>query len=130
MNHPAIEAYRNTSFESAPPLKILRMLYAGAIRFLEQASELDPAAAGPEFNSRLGRADAIVSELRCAIEPEHAPELAEQLEQLYSFVESKISAAAVEGSTEPIAEALQVLETLRQAWDALEVNGEGDRQVA
>lgn len=121
MNNPAIEAYRNTSFESAPPLKILRMLYAGAVRFIEQAQELDPKTDGPEFNDRLGRADAIVSELRCALEPEHAPELAEQLDNLYLFVENKLTNAILDADAAPLDEAVRVLETLRAAWDDLEV---------
>jgi flagellar protein FliS len=122
MNNPAIEAYRNTSFETAPPLKILRMLYAGVLRFLEQARELDPKADGPTFRERIGRADAIVSELRCALEPSHAPELATQLDQLYDFVESQLSLAALEQTAEPLEGAHAVLSMLKRAWDELEVH--------
>ncbi len=129
MNNPAIEAYKNTSFEAAPPLKIVRMLYAGAARYLEQAQELDPVADTQVFNERLGKVDAIVSELICALEPEHSPELAEQLEKLYLFVQARISTARLDQSVEPIEEARQVLETLRVAWDELELGGE-KREVA
>ncbi len=122
MSNPATEAYKNTSFEAAPPLKILRMLYSGVLRFIEQAQELDPVQDGPKFNDRVSRADAIVSELRCAIEPTHAPELAEQLEQLYAFVAAQINSATIEQSTEPLSGAHQVLSMLQGAWDQLAVN--------
>ena len=122
MGNPATEAYKNTSFEAAPPLKILRMLYSGVLRFIEQAQELDPVQDGPEFNARISRADAIVSELRCAIEPTHAPELAEQLDRLYAFVEVQINRARIELSTEPLGGAHEVLSMLKDAWDRLSVN--------
>ena len=121
MTNPAIEAYKNMSFEAAPPLKILRMLYAGALRFLEQARAFDPETEGPDFNDRVSRADAIVSELRCAIEPTHAPDLAEQLDQLYAFVEMQINHAVVEQRVEPLDGAHRVLSMLKEAWDEVEV---------
>lgn len=124
-HNPAIEAYKNTSFEAAPPLKILRMLYAGAIRFMEQAEELDPVADGPRFNDRVSRADAIVAELRCSLDPNHSKELAEELDRLYVFVEGQLNTAVLEQSTAPIEGAKRVLSTLKEAWDQLEVNTSG-----
>ena len=119
MTNEAIEAYKNTSFEAAPPLKILRMLYAGALRFVDQAVA---AGSGPAFGENLTRADAIVSELRCALERDHAEELADQLESLYEFVQSRFSAAILEQSAEPLSEARAVLQTLKEAWDHVQVD--------
>lgn len=130
MKSHAFEAYRKTSFEAAPPLKILRMLYAGALRFIEQAQELDPSAEGPRFNDRVGRADAIVSELRCALESRHAPDLALNLDQLYGFVQEQTKAAILEQAVEPLEGAHRVLATLKSAWDELEVNPGSAREVA
>ena len=130
MNNPAIEAYKNTSFEAAPPLKILRMLYAGAIRFMDQAEELDPVADGPRFTDRLSRADAIVAELRCSLDPSHSPELAEELDRLYVFVEGQLNEAVLQQSKAPIDGAKRVLATLKEAWDQLEVNNSAGGDIA
>lgn len=128
MNDPAA-AYRNTSFEAAPPLKILRMLYAGALKFLDQAKACELPDESIQFSDRLARADAIVSELRCSLEPERAPDLAQQLDSLYEYVQGELSRAILEREPEPIENAYQVLASLKQAWDQLEVD-DATQQVA
>lgn len=117
----AAEAYRNESIGNAPPIKIIRMLYQGAIRFLDQAQREDPADPQSSFVGFLGRADDIVTELRCCLAAEHAPELCANLERLYLFVEEQITAAMNERSKEPLAPARDVLTTLLDAWKTIEV---------
>jgi len=120
----AASAYRESSFENAPPLKILRMLYQGAIRFIDQAIELDPAADAAHFNEKLGRADAIVCELRCSLAREHAPELCDQLESLYLFVEKRIDDAFQARDAQPVREARVVLTKLLDGWKQIELGSE------
>ena len=128
MNNPA-SAYQNTSFEAAPPLKILRMLYAGALKFIDQASAMELPADNIEFNERLQRAEAIVSELRCSLESSHSPELAQQLDSLYVYAAGQICEAMLERKTAPLQNARKILSSLKEAWDQLEVEG-GGAQVA
>ncbi len=120
----AASAYRQASFEHAPPLKILRMLYQGALRFLDQAKELDPAKEPAARNDCLLRADAIVCELRLSLEADVAPDLCDQLERLYLFVEEQILQARERRAHEPIESARQVLQTLLDGWKQVEVESE------
>jgi len=122
-NESAIAAYKRASLENAPPLKIVQMLYQGAIRFLDQAAALDPQLRPADYNERLGRADQIVAELRLCLEREHAPQLCEQLEQLYLYAEERIATALIERRREPIAEARAVLLKLLDGWKQLELDG-------
>ncbi len=117
----AASAYRESAFENAPPIKIVRMLYQGALRFLEQAEQLEPGPAGSRFAHFVTRADAIVAELRVALDKNRAPELAENLEQLYLFVEDRLRVALRERSKTPLGEARTVLVNLLQAWQQVEV---------
>ena len=117
----AAEAYRNDAIGNAPPIKIIRMLYQGAIRFLDQAAREDAADPQSSFVVFLGRADDIVTELRCSLAAEQAPELCAELERLYLFVESQISTAMTDRSIEPIEPARNVLATLLDAWKTIEV---------
>jgi flagellar protein FliS len=117
----AADAYKRATLENAPPIKIVRMLYQGAMRFLDEAARLDPEADRNAFQDRLHRAEAIVVELRISLESEHAPELCAELERLYLFVEDEIRTAVQEGTTEPIAAARRVIETLGSAWSELEL---------
>lgn len=120
-----LQAYKTGSIENAPPLKLVRMLYQGALRFIEQAERAAQGAApgdGPPvmFFDTIARADAIVSELRLALDPEHAPEIAANLESLYLFVESGLQQAQAERSAAPLAAVRQVLLTLLEGWTEVE----------
>ena len=117
----AASAYNQAKFDSAPPIKIVHMMYEGAIKLIEQAEAIDPSTDPGGFSERLNRADAIVSELRIALEPEHAPELATQLNSLYLFVESQVREAFLERTKDTLPEARKVLATLLDAWKEIEV---------
>lgn len=118
--HNAADAYRAGAIENAPPLKILRMLYAGAIRFLERAKAIDPGEDPLAFTDALGRADAIVAELRCALDRDHAPEVVDPLESLYLFIERQIAEAQLERSSAPLEPSVRVLTTLLDAWNQVD----------
>ena len=117
----ATSAYAQSAIESAPPLKIIHMLYEGALRFLEQASAIDHEADPQGYTNKLNRAQDIVSELRISLDPEPAPEIAKRLSELYLFVEDQIHEAIVHSEPERLAPAQDVLTTLLSAWKELEV---------
>lgn len=118
----AASAYRESSIENAPPIKIVRMLYQGALRFLERAdaSTVDPS--DPQFAYLVTRVESIVAELRIALEPSHAPQVAENLEQLYLFVEERLRQAVLSKSKAPLADVRTLLTNLLDAWQRVEVN--------
>ena len=119
-SNPAAAAYRTAHFENAPPLKLVQMLYEGALRFLDQAEAALAAGQGARFQERCLRAVAIVAELRAALDPSQAPELAENLESLYLFAEEAIGKAMRTDSSAPLAPARDVLRTLLDGWKHLE----------
>ncbi len=117
----AAAAYKSARYESAPPLKLVQLMYEGALRFLEQAETALAAADGARFQERCLRAQAVVSELRLALDPQQAPELSESLSALYLFAEGEIRAAMAAESAAPLAPAREVLDTLLDGWRKLEV---------
>jgi flagellar protein FliS len=117
----AAATYQNARCENAPPLKLVQMLYEGALRFLEQAEVALAAGQAPRFQERCLRAQAIVCELRLALDPVHAPELGQRLNELYLFAEDRIRAALAAESGAPLAPARDVLATLLDGWKKLEV---------
>ena len=114
-------AYRQAAIENAPPLKLVRMLYQGALRFLGQASEAYDIGDMPRFNDRVGRAEAIVSELRCSLDMEAAPDLCQELESLYLFASARLIEAIADSSMEHLEDARDILQTLLTAWNDLEM---------
>lgn len=122
-NQSAIDAYRTSSIENAPGIKIVRLLYDGALRFLDRA--LACGIEDPKFGAWVMQADAIVLELRLSIRPEHAPEVMASLEELYLFCEERHAKAILEKDPTHVQESREVLSTLLEAWQQIELEGKG-----
>lgn len=114
-------AYRMAAIENAPPLKIVRMLYQGCLRFMSQATEAHGLGDFPRFTERVGKAEAIVSELRCSLDSEAAPEICQELESLYLYTSSRLIQGIADQNMERVEEARSVVQTLLSAWNDLEM---------
>ncbi|MSR63050.1 MAG: flagellar export chaperone FliS [Planctomycetes bacterium] len=121
-NGAAAAAYKADRFENAPPLKLVLMMYEGALRFLDQAAAAHAAGDVPRFQERCLRAQAIVSELRLALDGAQAPELAANLNGLYLFAEGEIRAGILVGAATQLEPVRDVLKTLLDGWRRIEVS--------
>ena len=117
----AANAYRQASIENAPPVKLVRLLFEGAIRFLDRAAAEDAGDPRSSFLHFVGRTDAIVSELRLSIDHEIGGEVTENLERLYVFCEDELGNASIERCADRLPAVRNVLETLLEAWRAVEI---------
>lgn len=118
--HSAAETYRRATIENAPPAKLIRLLYEGAIRFLMQAEDCLDEDPQEQFASLVGRADDIIVELRLCLDPAHAPQIAENLRSLYLYCESQLATGLVEREKSFLVRAREVLTTLLSAWREVE----------
>jgi len=123
-NRDIASTYKQAAIESAPPIKIVRLLYEGAIRNLERARRLDVDTEMVAFTDLVLKADAIISELRLCLDPEPNPAVAEQLTGLYLFCEGELTRALGEEDAGPLVGAINVLRTLLDAWKQVEVASE------
>ena len=112
--HSPADTYMAASVETAPPLKIVRMLYEGAIRFISRAE--DAGIETPEGSAWVGRADAIIKELRISLDPNRDVEVCEQLEGLYLFCEEELARAVKEKDGAGLTNACEILGVLKDAW--------------
>jgi len=117
----AASAYKQAKYDSAPPLKIVHMMYEGALRFLFQAQGIDPNVDAQAFDKILQKATAVIFELRVSLDHEVAPELSRNLTALYLFVEDRIRMSLFDRTTEPLEAAVSTLETLLEGWKGVEV---------
>ena len=115
------EIYKLTRLESAPPLKLVVLMYDGALLCIGQAKAALDGGDLRTFHERCLRAQSIVSELRLALDPAHAPELVEQLEALYLFSEAQIRKAILEATSEPLESVERTMSTLLEGWSQIEV---------
>lgn len=117
----AAAAYKAARYESAPPLKLVQLMYEGALRFLEQAETALAAAEVGRFQERALRAQAVIAELRASLDRSQAPELVEQLDGLYVFAEAEIRGAIASESSAGLGHAREVLAKLLDGWKRVEV---------
>jgi len=115
------DVYRHARIESAPPLKLVQLMYEGALRFVAQAEAASTEGDATRFQERCLRAQAVISELRIALDRAHSPELVDQLEALYLFSEGQIRTAILEGSAAPLGPVRDTLTTLLDGWNRIEV---------
>ncbi|MFN8057686.1 MAG: flagellar export chaperone FliS [Vicinamibacterales bacterium] len=108
--------YYQTHVQSRSPLELVVMLYDGALRFLRETHD---AMARRDLVTKartLSRALAIVSELQNNLNFDAAPEVSQQLDDLYTYMTSRLVEANMKGDPAIIAEVVHLLETVREAW--------------
>jgi flagellar secretion chaperone FliS len=115
----AAQAYRRVESESRSPLELVVMLYDGALRFLDEASA---AAARGDLRSRarsISRALAIVAELQNTLDLEKGGAVADQLDELYTYITSRLLDVAIKNDVTAIDEARKLLTPIRDAWSQI-----------
>jgi len=108
-------AYKQQSIMTAPPERLVVMLYDGAIRFLGQAAAAmreDDRATALE---RLDRGEAIVDHLLATLDLS-AGEIAERLEGIYVFSKRLLLESRMERDADKIDLVRGYLAELREAW--------------
>jgi flagellar protein FliS len=116
-----VNAYKEIQIKTANQIRLIVMLYDGAIRHLNLA--LDAIAAGhrryDEVNNHIIAAQDILSELTGSLDFEKGGVLAKNLFSLYSFMNRRLLEANLQKEAEPIVEVKGHLGSLREAWDEI-----------
>lgn len=110
------QKYKQTQVVSASREKLLLLMYEGAIKFTKRAIT---AAEEKNVSDRcvaIGRAYDIVTELNNTLDHKVGGEIAKNLEQLYMFITEQFTKANINGTVEPLQNALKILETLYDGW--------------
>jgi len=124
MNHQtnAAATYRRNAVMTASPEKLVKMLYDGAIRHMEisrtQLSSTETAQSAIAGES-LSKAIGIIGELRSSLDHEVGADISQNLEGLYEYCLDQLSAANIQRKPQPVENSLQVIRTLKEAWDAV-----------
>lgn len=110
------DAYRRTEAESRSPMELVLMLYDGALRFVAEARE---AIARKDIRARanaISRTMAIVAELQETLNVKDGGEIAKELDQLYSYVNTRLLDVTVHQDVQALDDVQRVLTTLRDGW--------------
>ena len=108
-------SYLENAVLSAPPEKLVVMLYDGTLRFLHQAIEHIRSGDMAESTRLIGRARTIVKELMVSLKTD-AGRIACDLQALYLFVYEKLVEVNFSKREEDIRKIIALLRPLRDAW--------------
>ena len=113
-----VQAYRETQIKTANQIKLIVMLYDGAIRHLNLA--LDDLTGNHEHydrvNNHIVAAQDIVSELMASLDFERGGEIARGLFSIYSYANRRLLDGNVRKDRAPLEEVKRLLAELRDAW--------------
>ena len=110
--------YKEVEIETASGLKLVVMLYAGAIKFLNIAKEAIYQKKLDVANNNIIKAQDIITELMTSLNFE-AGEIAHNLYSLYIYMNRRLLEANIEKNAEIISEVIKLLTILKEAWEEL-----------
>lgn len=117
------QAYRDSSVLTAPPERLVVMLYDGAHRFLFQAAHAMRSGDIAQMNNRMQRAEAIIAELRGTLDHERGGEISGRLEAIYDFCQRHLLEARLKRDPARIEQVMKLLAELRDAWEQIAGRG-------
>ncbi|MBB4661015.1 flagellar export chaperone FliS [Conexibacter arvalis] len=112
------QAYRESAVLTAPPERLVVMLYDGACRFLHQAAVTMAGGDIQTSHDRLRRAEAIIDHLLATLDMSQG-EIAQRLESIYIFCQRLIAEGRIRQDPEKLEQVRGLLRELREAWDQL-----------
>jgi flagellar protein FliS len=108
--------YKQTSILTAPPGRLVVMLYDGCLRFLFQSAYAMREGDRTASRDRMGRAEAILDELTITLDHERGGEIASRLQGIYAFCRRHLIEAQLEQDPQKIEQVSALLSELRDAW--------------
>lgn len=114
--NPANSTYKQLNITTSNPLRIVLMLYDGAINFLNMAIDFANDQDIKRKNIYANKARDIIEELNNALNTEVGGELAQNLRGLYHFMNRHLMQANWKNDTRGMQEVRQMLSGLREAW--------------
>jgi flagellar protein FliS len=121
-------AYKESSVLTAPPERLVLMLYDGINRFLHQATVAQRDGNVELWNIKLQRAEAIIDELIATLD-HSVGEIADKLNAIYLYSRRSLSEARIEKSPEKIEHVQGLIKEIRDAWAQICGGAEGGAEV-
>lgn len=111
---------------SASPHKLINMLFDGALKAIKAAKlHMQQNNVSAKAESITKALDIVNLGLAAALDKEKGGELAERLEQLYSYVAELLLQANLKNDVAKLDEAAELLEQIGSAWKEIQPQVEG-----
>ncbi len=117
MPNNAYQQYKQAQYETASPEKLLLMLYDGAIKFGGQAKEGMNDNDYELANEKIKRVQSIINELMVTLDMDQGGEIADNLYNLYEYMNRRLIQANIRKDPEIVEEVLDLLREMKEAWE-------------
>lgn len=115
-------AYKQVEIGTSDNVRIVTMLYEGAINFIKIAKKKLQSGDIAGKGVYIGKATSIVGELSSSLNMEAGGEIARNLGRLYDFVLEKLLQGNMNNDSQALENAEEVLRILLGGWKKLESN--------
>lgn len=112
-----VKKYQENQIQTATPEKLLIMLYNGAINFLNKSKMYIEQKDYAQSNTFLLKAQAIISEFMNTINWEPDKDFAQNLYDLYDYMNRTLIEANIHKDIEKIDIVINLLKTLKSGWE-------------
>lgn len=112
----AQQAYTESAVLTAPPEKLVVMLYDGAIRFLHVGAAAMRNGDHVHARDRIRKAEAIIDQLNYSLDMSHG-EIPQQLRSIYLFCKRHLVQGSIQRDPAAVDAVIGLLSELRDAWE-------------
>ena len=108
--------YLSAQVNCATPLELIVMLYDAGLRSADAAHEALVTGDIHARRSAMNKLMGIIAELQNTLDTERGGKIAADLDDLYSYLLTRLLAAIADRDPRPVDEVRRILGTLRDAW--------------
>lgn len=109
-----------SGIEQASPHRLIQMLMSGALDRLVQAKSAIERGEVESKGVLLGKATGIIAGLQGSLERDQAPELVDNLERLYDYMQRRLFEANVNSDPALVQEVMDLMRTVKTGWDEID----------
>jgi flagellar protein FliS len=109
-------AYLEDEILNADPVKLVQMLYSGALDATGAARQHLASGAIRQRSGQIMKAWEILLELKASLDQQQGGEIGRSLAGLYTYMQARLLEANTQQSDAPLAEVESLLSTLGDAW--------------
>ena len=123
MNAYAMKQYQtvnvNAQVTEADPHRLIQMLLEGGLQRIAQARGAMQYGNIPLKGELIGKAMGIVGGLRDALDAEKGGEIANNLDNLYAFMQQRLTQANLDNDPAMLDEVAKLLREIKEGWDGI-----------
>jgi flagellar protein FliS len=112
-------AYLEQKILSADPVELIQLLYEGAVDSIVNARTHLASGDIAQRAAAISKCMNILAELHASLDRQNGGEISRNLARLYEYMQVRLLDANVQQADGPLAEVLQLLENLAEAWRAV-----------